>query len=160
MIKIKIICVGSSKEKFFKDAFFEYKKRLEAFCKFELVEVDEFKIKNNPSSAEIEKCLEQESLKILDKIPSNAYTIAMCIEGTELTSKKFANLIENISTIQTSCFCFIIGSSFGLSKNIKDSADFLMSMSMMTFPHQLARIILCEQIYRIFQINSGGKYHK
>lgn len=160
MIKIKIICIGTLKEKFFKDAFNEYQKRLSSFCKFELVELDECKIKNYPSESEIEKCLKQESFKIFSKIPDNSYIIAMCIEGIELSSQKFAQYIENIAANQTSCICFIIGSSHGLAQNIKKRANFLMSMSAMTFPHQLARIILCEQIYRAFQISAGGKYHK
>ena len=160
MIKIKIIFIGTLKEKFFKDAFNEYQKRLATFCKFELIELDEYKIKSCPSEAEIEKCLEQESLRISAKIPDNSYVIAMCIEGTELSSQKFARYIENIAANQTSCICFIVGSSHGLAKNIKERADFLMSMSAMTFPHQLARVMLCEQIYRAFQISAGGKYHK
>ena len=160
MIKIKIICIGTLKERFFKDAFNEYQKRLSAFCKFELIELDEYKIKSCPSETEIEKCLEQEGLKIFTKIPDSSYVIAMCIEGTELTSQKFAKHIENIAANQTSCICFIIGSSYGLAKNIKKRADFLMSMSAMTFPHQLMQMILLEQIYRGYRILNHEPYHK
>lgn len=160
MIKIKFICVGSLKEKFLKDAFNEYKKRLNSFCKFELIEINEHKIKNNPFKAEIENSLKQETNKIFSKIPENSYVFALCIEGKQLSSEEFAKYIENISINNASCICFIIGSSYGLSEKIKTHANFLLSMSYMTFPHQLARIILCEQIYRVFQINSGGKYHK
>ena len=160
MIKIRIVCVGTLKEKFFRDAFNEYKKRLAAFCKFELVEIDEYKIQNNPSDSEIEKCLEHESEKILAKIPDNSYVIAMCIEGTELSSQKFARYIENVAVNKTSDITFVIGSSYGLSAAVKKRANFLFSLSTMTFPHQLARVILCEQVYRAFQISVGGKYHK
>ena len=160
MIKIRIICIGTLKEKFFRDAFNEYRKRLDAFCKFEIVELDECKLKNNPSHAEIQKGLEQESVKIFSKIPNNSYVIAMCIEGTEISSQKLANHIENTALNTAGDITFVIGSSYGLSQNVKDRADFLLSMSPMTFPHQLARIMLCEQIYRAFQIISGGKYHK
>lgn len=160
MVKIRLICVGQLKEKFWQAAFNEYKKRLGAFCSFELVEVDECKIKNDPSSAEISQCLEREGEKILSKISGKSYVIALCIEGDGLSSTQFAKHLENIFTNQTSEIVFIIGSSFGLSQNIKARADFLLSMSSMTFPHQLARVMLCEQIYRAFGIMSGSKYHK
>ena len=160
MIKIRIICIGTLKEKFFKDAFNEYHKRLSAFCKFEIIELDEFKLKNNPSQTEVQKGLEQESFKIFSKIPNNSYVIALCIEGAESSSQKLARHIENIAVNKVGDITFVIGSSYGLSQKIKEHADFLLSMSQMTFPHQLARIMLCEQIYRAFQIISGGKYHK
>lgn len=160
MVKIRLVCVGQLKEKFWQAAFNEYKKRLGAFCSFELVEVDECKIKNDPSSAEIAQCLEREGEKILSKIPGKSYVIALCIEGDGISSTQFAKHLENIFTNQTGEIAFIIGSSFGLAQSVKGRADFLLSMSSMTFPHQLARVMLCEQIYRAFGIMSGSKYHK
>lgn len=160
MLKIKIICIGTLKEKFFQDAFNEYKKRLQAFCKFELIEIDECKIKNNPSYGEINSCLEQEGLKIFSKIQPLSHVIAMCIEGTQLSSEKFSKYIEKLAITSISDITFIIGSSYGLAKSIKNRANFLLSMSSMTFPHQFTRVMLCEQIYRSFQIISNGKYHK
>lgn len=160
MVKIRLICVGNLKEKFWQAAFNEYKKRLGAFCSFELVEVDECKIKSNPSDAEIAQCLEREGEKILSKIINKSYVFAMCIEGKSLSSPLFAKHLENIFANQTGEIAFIIGSSFGLAQSVKDRADFLFSMSAMTFPHQLARVMLCEQIYRAFGIVNGSKYHK
>lgn len=160
MVKIRLVCVGQLKGKFWQAAFNEYKKRLGAFCSFELIEVDEHKIKNDPSSAEIAQCLEREGEKILSKIPGKSYVIALCIEGDGLSSPRFAKHLENIFTNQTGEISLIIGSSFGLAQSVKDRADFLLSMSSMTFPHQLARVMLCEQIYRAFGIIGGSKYHK
>lgn len=160
MIKIKIICIGKLKEKYWKDAFNEYKKRLNTFCNFELVELDECKIKANSSTSDIKLCLNFEGNKITSKIPSSAYSIALCIEGAELSSQNLAKHIENILINETSEIIFIIGGSYGLSDSVKKQSKFLLSMSQMTFPHQMARVMLCEQIYRAFQIMSGGKYHK
>ncbi len=160
MVKIKLICIGSLKEKFLQEAFNEYKKRLGSFCQFELIELDEYKLKNNPSNAEIQMGLNVEAEKILSKISSNSYVVSLCIEGEQLSSEAFAQKIEEISTHKTSEIDFIIGSSFGLADVVKKRSDCLLSMSKMTFPHQLARVMLCEQIYRAFQITSGGKYHK
>ncbi len=160
MVKIKIICIGKLKEKFLVDAFNEYKKRLGSFCKFELIELDEYKLKNNPSNTEIQMGLNVEAEKILSKLGDNSYIVSLCIEGKHLSSEAFAQKIATVSTYQSSEIIFIIGSSFGLAEKIKQHSDLLLSMSAMTFPHQLARIMLCEQIYRAFQISSGGKYHK
>ena len=160
MVKVKIICVGSLKEKFLQEAFNEYKKRLAAFCKFELIEIDEYKLKNTQSNAKIQMGLTVEAEKILTKLSTNAYVISLCIEGEQLSSEAFSQKLQEISTYTTSEIVFIIGSSFGLAEAVKKSSDLLLSMSKMTFPHQLARVMLCEQIYRVFQIASGGKYHK
>ncbi len=160
MIKIKIICIGKLKEKYLNDAFKEYQKRLNSFCKFEVIELDEYKIKNNPSDSDINLCINNEGEKILSKISKNSYSIAMCIEGKLLSSLQLSKHIENITINNTGEINFIIGGSYGLSEKVKKQSDFLLSMSPMTFPHQLARVLLCEQIYRSFQIISGGKYHK
>lgn len=160
MIKIKIICIGNLKEKYFRDAFYEYQKRLNSFCKFELIEIDEYKLKNNPCTSEIKICINSEGNKILSKIPAGSHSIALCIEGHEMTSENLAKYIEDTSINKTGEITFIIGGSYGLSDDVKKRSDFLLSMSHMTFPHQMARIMLCEQIYRAFQIILGGKYHK
>ncbi len=160
MVKIKLICIGSLKEKFLQEAFNEYKKRLGAFCKFELIELDEYTLKNNPSNAEIEMGLSVEAERIWFKTSANSYVVSLCIEGEQLSSEAFAQKIKEVSTYKASEITFVIGSSFGLADAVKKRSDCLLSMSKMTFPHQLARVLLCEQIYRAFQIASGGKYHK
>lgn len=159
MVKVKIICVGDLKEQYFKSACAEYAKRLGAFCGFEIIELNEARLPDDPSQAQIEKALETESKAIMAKIPKSARVYALCIEGKHLDSESFAAKIE--SDMQyASEIVFVIGSSFGLHPSVKQRADFKLSMSEMTFPHRLARVMLCEQIYRAFQIMNGGKYHK
>ncbi len=160
MISINIICLGNLKEKYLKDAVSEYTKRLNAFCKLNVTEIPEYKLPQNPSASQIDICLEQESKSILGKIPKNSYIIPLCIEGKQISSTELSNKISDISLSGKSDISLIIGSSHGLSNEIKNKADFKLSMSKMTFPHQLARVMLLEQIYRAFQISSGGKYHK
>lgn len=158
MFNIKIITVGKLKEQYLKDACCEYLKRLKRFGNVQVIELDEYRISDNPSDKEIEKALEIEGNNILKQ--AKGYLIAMCIEGKQLSSTKFAEKISRISVDGQNNISFIIGSSFGIAENVKKSADFMLSMSEMTFPHQLARVMLLEQIYRAFQINSNGKYHK
>lgn len=160
MLKVKIICVGNLKEKYLKEAFLEYKKRLLSFCNFEVLEINEYKLGNNPSSAEIERAKFEEGKKILSKISTGACIVALCIEGKEMSSERLASYIDSLPVNGVSEVDFVIGGSFGLSEDVKQSAKLRLSMSPMTFPHQLARVMLCEQIYRAFQISSGGKYHK
>lgn len=160
MLTVNIICVGKLKEKYWKDACQEYAKRLGAFCKFSIIEVDEHKVSGNPSQSEIKAAIASEGKKILSKLSQGTAVIAMCIEGKELSSPDLSSLIEKYSVTGTSNISFIIGGSWGLSDDIKNIASFKLSMSPMTFPHQLARVMLCEQIYRAFQILSDGKYHK
>ena len=160
MIGVTIICEGKLKEKYLRDACAEYSKRLNGFCKLNIIELNPKKLSDNPSTAEIENALGSEGKEILSKIPSNAFVYAMCIEGKQMPSPKLAKEIENCAVLGKSNVVFIIGGSFGLSEAVKKSADVRLSMSEMTFPHQLARIMLLEQIYRAFQISSGGKYHK
>ena len=159
MINITLIAVGKLKEKYLRDAVDEYSKRLGAFCKINIIEIDEEKIGDNPSSAQIQNVIEKEGQRIIKKIPKSSNIISLCIEGKEYSSPDFSKLIENIS-MTSSSICFIIGGSFGLSQAVKERADRRMSMSRMTFPHQLARVVLLEQVYRGYQILSGGKYHK
>ena len=158
MLNIKIITVGRLIEKYLRDACSEYLKRLKRFGNVQVIELDEYRLSDNPSDREIEKALEIEGNNILKE--AKGYLIAMCIEGKQLSSVKLAEKISQISVDGQSNISFIIGSSFGIAENVKKSADFKLSMSDMTFPHQLARVMLLEQIYRAFQINNNGKYHK
>lgn len=158
MLNVKVIAVGKLKEKYLRDACEEYLKRLKRFCNLSLIEIDEHRLSDNPSEKEIEKALNAEAENILKN--AVGYIIAMCIEGKQMSSTAFAEKLNELPIYGESNVTFIIGSSFGLSKNVKKNADFMLSMSDMTFPHHLARIMLLEQVYRAFNIISGGKYHK
>lgn len=161
MIRINIICIGKIKEKYFTDAISEYAKRLTAFCKFSVVELSEEKLRsNNPNQSQIDEVIEAEGKKIMQKIGQSDYVIAMCIEGKMLSSEELSKKLDNISLSGKSTVDFIIGGSYGLSPDVKNRADLKLSMSKMTFPHQMARMILSEQIYRAFEISINGKYHK
>ena len=159
-MKIQIICVGKLKEKYLKDGILEYAKRLSRFCTFEIIELNDEKIPQNPSLAECDKVIETEGEQILKKIPKDSYVIALCIEGKSISSEKFANKISEITLSGKSSISFIIGGSLGLSEKIKKISDFQLSFSSFTFPHQLMRLILTEQIYRAFKINANEEYHK
>lgn len=161
MLSINIICIGKLKEKYLQMACDEYIKRLGAFCKIKVVELNEYKVPSNPSQSHIDKCIVSEGEMILSKINNqSSYNIAMCIEGKMLSSEKLAEKFNEISLNGKSEINLIIGGSFGLSDDVKKKSDFKLSMSPMTFPHQLARVMLLEQVYRAFQINNNGKYHK
>lgn len=160
MLSIKLICVGKMKEPHYIAAVSEYEKRLAPFCKFDICELPEAKLPQNPSSSEIEAGLSKESIEIRKQIPAGAFVIAMCIEGRLLSSTEFSNLLQSCAGKGYSKICCVIGSSNGLSEAIKDSADFKLSMSKMTFPHHLARVMLTEQVYRGIMIAEGSKYHK
>lgn len=160
MLSIGIICVGRMREKHYISAFSEYAKRLSPYCKFELTELPEFRLPQDPSRSEIENGLNCEAIDILKNIPSGAYVVAMCVEGTKLSSDEFASLLQKCANTGKSKIYFVIGSSFGLSDSIKNRSDLRLSMSEMTFPHHLARVMLAEQIYRGIMINEGSKYHK
>lgn len=159
MLNVNIICVGSLKEKFFTDAVNEYKKRLSRYCKFNIIELSEEKISDQETKAQIDKTLLKEGEKILSKIGKSDYCIAMCIEGKNISSEELTKKLEEIS-LSFGTVNFIIGGSWGLSDEVKRRADFKLSVSKMTFPHQLFRVMLSEQIYRAFTISSGAKYHK
>ncbi len=159
MVTVKIICVGKLKEKYWQDACNEYAKRLRPFCKFDIIELPEHRLPNNPSDAEIQAGLEAEGAKILEAA-GNSACIPLCIEGKTMSSPQMAKVIEKITLDGMSEISFIIGSSFGLWDKVKQAGSVKLSMSPMTFPHQLARVMLCEQIYRSFQILNNGKYHK
>lgn len=161
MIKINIICIGKIKEKYFTDAIGEYSKRLTAFCKFNILELNEEKIRSNtPNQSQIVEVLDAEGKRLLQKIGSGDYVIAMCIEGKMLSSEELSRVVADASISGKSTVDFIIGGSYGLSDEVKSRANLKLSMSKMTFPHQMARMILSEQIYRAFEISSNGKYHK
>lgn len=160
MFTVKLICVGRMREKFYIEAFREYEKRLTVFCKLETVELPEAKTAATPTEGEVQSALEKESQTILDKIPSGAYVIALCVEGEKLSSEELAKLFSDRAMQGDSRICFVIGGSNGLHSKVKQRADFRLSMSDMTFPHHLARVMLAEQIYRAFTINAGQKYHK
>lgn len=160
MISVNIICVGKLKEKYLRDAASEYTKRLTAFCKLNIIEITPYALPDSPTRAQIDAGLEAEGKQILGKIQNGAYVYAMCIEGKQRSSETLSAEFDKLSVFGESNLTFIIGGSFGLSDEVKKRADAKLSMSEMTFPHQLARIMLLEQIYRAFQISTGGKYHK
>ncbi|MBR2879791.1 MAG: 23S rRNA (pseudouridine(1915)-N(3))-methyltransferase RlmH [Oscillospiraceae bacterium] len=160
MLSVKLICVGKMKEKHYISAFEEYRKRLGAYCKFELLELSEQRLPENPSEKEIYAALEKEATEIEKQIPSGAALCAMCIEGDMKSSPELASVFEKWTNSGKSKFCFVIGGSRGLSERIKSHADLRLSMSRMTFPHHLARVMVGEQIYRAFTIIEGSKYHK
>ena len=157
-MKVTLISVGTLSQKAYADAFSEYAKRFSAHGILECAEIRE--IDASPSEAQIAAALNFEGDAILSKIPPRAFVFAMAIEGKSMTSEAFASLLDRKMTEGVPEFCFVIGSSFGLSDKVKRRADALLSMSPMTFPHQLARVMLAEQLYRASQILSGGKYHK
>lgn len=159
MLKISIIAVGGLKDAFYRSAAAEYIKRLSGFCSLEEIEIPAAKLPDNPSEREIEAALLKEGEKIIAKLPKKAYVIAMCIEGKELDSEALAQKLTDVS-LQSGHIVFLIGGSYGLSDEVKARADYRLSMSKMTFPHRLARVMLLEQIYRGFKINGGGTYHK
>lgn len=160
MISVNIICVGKLKEKYLRDASAEYIKRLTAFCKLNIIEIAPYALPDSPTQAQIDAGLEAEGKQILAKIQNGAYVYAMCIEGKQRSSEVLSAEFDKLSVFGESNLTFVIGGSFGLSDAVKSRADAKLSMSQMTFPHQLARIMLLEQIYRAFQISMGGKYHK
>ena len=160
MLFVHVIAVGKLKEKYWNSAVAEYEKRLKSFCKFQITEVEEEKILNIPNDSQINHILNKEGSRIMKYVGKNAYVIALCIEGKLFSSTETAELFSKIAVEGYSEADIIIGGSWGISEDVKKTADLRLSMSKMTFPHQLARVMLCEQIYRCFQINSGGKYHK
>ena len=160
MQKVTILCVGKLKEKFYADAVAEYKKRLTRHCTLEIVELPESRLPDDPSPAEIRQALAAEAALIEARLPKGGALIAMCIEGKELSSPALAEKVQQFGLSGASQLTFLIGGSVGLDEGLKKKADLRLSMSPMTFPHHLARIMLLEQIYRAYQILAGSKYHK
>jgi 23S rRNA (pseudouridine1915-N3)-methyltransferase len=160
MLQIRLICVGKLKEKFYKEAAGEYLKRLSAYCKTDVEELPEARLPEKPSPGELDAALAQEASAILSRLTGAGTVVALCIEGPEMDSEALASFLAKQAAGGTSKIAFVIGGSCGLHKTVKERADMLLSMSRMTFPHHLARIMLLEQVYRAFKISAGGKYHK
>lgn len=159
-MNITVICVGKLKEKFYIDAAAEYTKRLSGYCKLKLLELAEEKLPQSPSQAQIDNALQKEAAAIRAKLPPNAAVVALCIEGKPRSSEELAKLMRSWEQGSVKNPVFLIGSSYGLDETLKKEATVRLSMSPMTFPHHLARVMLLEQIYRAFTINAGAKYHK
>ena len=160
MFSITLIAMGKLKEKFYLSAAAEYEKRLSGYCEFKLLELPEVRLPDNPSPAEIQAGLEKEAELIFSKIPKGAWFCVLTPEGKLLSSEALAAKIGDVKLSGKSSACFLIGSSFGMSPRVKEKADFKLSMSPMTFPHHLARIMVLEQLYRSEAIQAGSKYHK
>jgi 23S rRNA (pseudouridine1915-N3)-methyltransferase len=160
VLNITILSVGTIKEKYLTDALKEYIKRLGAYARVTEVQCKDEHLPDNPSAGEIRAAVEKEGKKILDALPKRAYVCALCIEGKQCSSEQFAARLDALATDGYSDIAFIIGGSDGLSEEVKSRADWKLSFSQMTFPHQLMRVILCEQLYRAMNILGGGKYHK
>ena len=159
-MKITVIAVGKIKEKFFEDAIGEYSKRLSRYCKLEILQVPDEKTPDNASETVETQIKEKEGERILSKIPEGAYVIALAIEGKMLDSEELAEKINTLGITGTSQIVFIIGGSLGLSGQVLERADYKLSFSRMTFPHQLMRVVLLEQVYRGYRIITGAPYHK
>lgn len=159
MISIKIVCVGNLKEAYLRDAAAEYVKRLGGFCKLCEVTLKEEKLPDSPSQSEIDAALRKEADKILAELPRRAYKIAMCVEGRQLSSEELADKLDAVSATHGE-ICLVIGSSHGLDERVKQACDARLSVSKLTFPHQLMRVILLEAVYRALNIIKGTHYHK
>ena len=160
MLGVTFICVGKMREDHYSAAFAEYEKRLGALCRFELRELPEVRLPDRPSDSEIASALRREGEAITRAIPRGALAVAMCIEGQQMPSEALARLLAGTAASGSPRVCFIVGGSYGLDAEVKRAADLRLSMSEMTFPHHLARVMLAEQVYRALSINSGLRYHK
>lgn len=160
MQRVTILCVGKLKEKFYIDAAAEYVKRLQRHCKLELIELPEQRLPDEPSPAEIQKALRTEGDAIRERLPKGGAVIALCIEGRPCSSQELSCRMAEFGVQGKTQLTFLIGGSVGLDEDLKRQADWRLSMSPMTFPHHMARIMLLEQIYRAYQIAGGTKYHK
>ena len=160
MFAVTLICVGKLKEKFYLDAAAEYAKRLSRFCTLTILELPEERLPESPSPAQIEAALAREADAVRAKLPAGCLLIAMCVEGQERSSEALARYLAEAAAWGAGHIVFLIGSSYGMHPSLKQQADLRLSMSPMTFPHHLLRVMLLEQIYRAYQINAGSKYHK
>ena len=160
MLNVRLICVGKLKERFYAEAVAEYAKRLGAFCRLEVIELAEERLGENPSATELEAALNREAEQIEKKLLKDGTLVCLCVEGGQMDSEAFAGLLTRTENSGRPRLSFVIGGSFGLAQKLKDRADLRLSMSKMTFPHHLARVMLLEQIYRGFQIKEGSRYHK
>ncbi len=160
MLKVTVIFVGTVKERYLTEAIAEYEKRLSAYCTLTNVCIKDERLPEKPSQSEISAALKREGERILASIPPRAYTVALCVEGKQQSSEELSKRLSSLASEGYSEVCLIIGGSDGLSDEVKNAARLRLSISKMTFPHQLMRVILLEQLYRAFNIASGGKYHK
>lgn len=160
MQRVTVLCVGKLKERFYADAAAEYVKRLQRYCKLEIIELPEQRLPEDPSPAEIQRALRAEGAAIREKLPKGGAVVALCIEGKPCSSEELSRRMADFGIQGRTQVAFIIGGSFGLDEDVKKQADWRLSISPMTFPHHLARVMLLEQIYRACQIAEGTKYHK
>lgn len=160
MQKITVLCVGKLKERFYQEAAAEYVKRLGRHCKLDVVELPESRLPEDPSPGEIQRALAAEAAAIREKLPRGGAVIALCIEGKPCSSEELSRRLADFGVQGRTQITFLIGGSVGLDEDVKKLADWRLSMSPMTFPHHMARIMLLEQIYRAYQIAAGTKYHK
>ncbi len=159
-MKLTVICVGKLKEKYLKMGIQEYEKRLSRYCNLEIIELQDEKTPDHASEIQEEQIRKKEGERILKALKENSYCIALAIDGNMLSSEGLAEKIANLGVSGNSHISFIIGGSLGLSQEVLRRADYKLSFSMMTFPHQLMRMILLEQIYRSYRINNNEPYHK
>ena len=160
MLGVRLLCVGKLKERYFQEAVAEYQKRLAAYCKFEIIELPEERLPEQPAPQEIERALSREAGEIARHIPPGAAVAALCVEGETLSSEEFAGAIRRWTNAGKSRICLVIGGSWGLHPTVKTVAQLRLSMGRMTFPHHLARVMAAEQLYRAFTILEGKRYHK
>lgn len=159
MLAVKLITVGTLKESYWRDAVAEYEKRLGAFCKIEILQLKEEKLGERPSEGEIRVALDREAERILAAMPSRAYRIALCVEGKQLSSEELADCLDRVAESHGE-LCLVVGSSFGLAERVKSQCHMRLSVSRLTFPHQMMRVLLLETVYRSFNILKGTRYHK
>ncbi len=159
-MKITILCVGKVKEKFYRDAIEEFSKRLSRYCKLEIIEVSDEKTQEQASETEIRLIKDKEGERILKNIKEDSYVICLCIDGKQLDSVALSEKVDALTVGGISHICFVIGGSLGLSDAVIKRGDYHLSFSKMTFPHQLMRVILLEQVYRAFRILNNEPYHK
>ena len=159
MIQLTVITVGNLKEAYWRDALAEYEKRLQAFCRVNIVQLKEAKLSDNPSAAEIKTALGDEGRRILAAMPPRSNRIALCVEGKQFSSEGLAQKLEQFLS-ESGSLCLVIGSSYGLSAEVKHACELRLSVSQLTFPHQMMRVLLLEVLYRSFSILKGSKYHK
>ena len=160
MRRVMVICVGKLKERFYQEAAAEYCKRLGRYCRLEVAELPEQRLSEAPSPAEIERALAKEAEMIRSRVPAGASLAALCVEGVQRSSEEFSQLLGSWDQLGEKALVFVIGGSYGLHASLKKEAWARLSLSRMTFPHHLARVMVLEQIYRGYQILEGGKYHK
>ena len=160
MQKVSILCVGKLKEKFYRDAVEEYSKRLQRFCKLEITELPETRLPEDPSPAQVRQALATEAALIRERLPRGGAVIALCVEGKPCSSEELSRRMADFGVAGRTQLTFLIGGSFGLDETLKREADWRLSMSPMTFPHHMARVMLLEQVYRAYQIAVGTRYHK